>query len=93
MTLLLSRNCSRTQAAGIYGVTFFLRGRWRMVWVDSYFPCCRSSAGSAADAAAGEAAGEAAGWLPMYARSTGEHEAWLMVVEKVGSTHSRPTLS
>jgi len=27
------------EECGIYGVSFFVRGRWRMVWVDSYFPC------------------------------------------------------
>ena len=26
---------------GIYGVSFFVRGVWKMVWVDSYFPCYR----------------------------------------------------
>ena len=32
------------EEAGIYGVSFFLRGRWRMVWVDSYFPCYQAKA-------------------------------------------------
>jgi hypothetical protein len=27
------------ESAGIYGVTFKVDGKWRMVWVDSFFPC------------------------------------------------------
>ncbi|KAL1504086.1 hypothetical protein AB1Y20_010496 [Prymnesium parvum] len=63
------------EAAGIYGVTFFLRGRWRMVWVDSYFPCHRVDATP-------DGKGAAARWQPLFASSNGDREAWLMVVEK-----------
>jgi hypothetical protein len=27
------------ELAGIYGVTFKIDRKWRMVWVDSFFPC------------------------------------------------------
>jgi hypothetical protein len=42
--------------AGVYGVSFFVEGRWRMVWVDSFLPCV-----PVADAAPGDqrAAGSA----------------------------------
>lgn len=59
------------EAAGVYGVSFFVQGRWRMVWVDSFFPC-RSTVG---------ASGEPS-WEPIFARSSREREAWLMIVEK-----------
>ena len=26
---------------GVYGVSFWCDGSWRMVWVDGYFPCYR----------------------------------------------------
>ena len=55
--------------AGIYGVSLYMRGRWRMVWVDSYFPCVPAAPGSEE-------------WRPLYARSNGDREAWLMVIEK-----------
>ena len=51
------------------GVSFFVRGRWRMVWVDSYFPCVqRAEAGAGGG---GEGAAADAGWEPVYARSLG----------------------
>eukprot|EP00736_Rhodelphis_marinus_P011527 Rmarinus@m.1151 len=52
---------------GVYGVTFFVNGRWTMVWVDSAFPCRRSRSGS---------------WVPVYAYSKGLKEIWVMVIEK-----------
>ena len=72
------------EEAGIYGVSFFLRGRWRMVWVDSYFPCGPSPPRRAQslEAVGGGEGGAGGGWWPLYAHSTGEREAWLMVVEK-----------
>jgi hypothetical protein len=74
------------EAAGIYGVSFFLRGRWRMVWVDSYFPCHHVGglAGSGGGRHVTDCGGGGGGtWQPVFARSSGvHHEAWLMVVEK-----------
>ena len=57
------------EPAGIYGVSFFVRGRWRMVWVDSYFPCERLTP-AACDGAHGEGDKPSAG-----DDAHGEHEA------------------
>jgi len=80
------------EAAGIYGVTFFIRGRWRMVWIDSYFPCVpcgdASDDSDSADPSpplvgrlrSADLRGQR--WEPLFAQSSGVREAWLMVVEK-----------
>ena len=58
------------EAAGIFGVSFFVDGKWAMVWVDSYFPCFVSN----------DAHGSRP--RPIYAVSHSHKEIWPMVVEK-----------
>ena len=68
------------EAAGIYGVSFFIRGKWRMVWVDSFFPC--SPQPPPPPPPQQQQQQEQRSWVPLFARSSGDREAWLMVVEK-----------
>ena len=92
------------EPAGIYGVSLFVNGRWRMVWVDGFFPCewcdddddddragsvggggCRRDRERDGQRLSGRTLdGDGGGgqWTPVFARSAGACEAWLMVVEK-----------
>lgn len=56
---------------GIYGVSFFINGKWQMIWVDSLFPCFKHKANS-----------HLRRWRPMFAHCADMKEIWIMVVEK-----------
>ena len=56
---------------GIYGVSFWIRGKWRMVWVDSYFPCYRPSSKSHRNK-----------HRLIFAGAMDQKEIWPLVVEK-----------
>jgi hypothetical protein len=58
-------------AAGCYGVSFWVQGAWQMVWVDGYFPCYTPINRHASMAP-----------KPVYAKSANRREIWPMVVEK-----------
>jgi hypothetical protein len=60
---------------GVYGVVLCVAGRWRMVYVDAFFPCCLHH-----DTHGGGGGG--GGWLPCYAGTSACGEVWPMVVEK-----------
>jgi len=53
---------------GIYGVSFWTAGGWCMVWVDSYFPCYRSS--------------KRGKYRLLFAGSVDQKEIWPLVIEK-----------
>ena len=57
--------------AGCYGVSFWVEGEWKMVWVDGYFPCYVSTDPHAR-----------APPRPLYGSSANRREIWPMVVEK-----------
>ena len=57
--------------AGCYGVSFWVGGEWKMVWVDGYFPCYVSTNPHAR-----------APPRPLYGSSANRREIWPMVVEK-----------
>ena len=56
---------------GIYGVSFWLRGKWRMIWVDAYFPCYRPSSHS-----------HRGKYRLIFAAASDRKEIWPLVVEK-----------
>ena len=56
---------------GIYGVSFWRDGRWRMTWVDQYFPCYRPSGKS-----------HSGKHKLIFASGEDHKETWPMVVEK-----------
>eukprot|EP00957_Ditylum_brightwellii_P083816 6370986-Ditylum_brightwellii.AAC.1 len=56
---------------GIYGVSLWRRGKWRMTWVDSYFPCYRPSSKS-----------HRGKYRLVFAGATDGKEIWPLVVEK-----------
>lgn len=58
-------------ATGCYGVSFWVHGRWQMVWVDSFFPCYTPINKHSSTAP-----------KPIYAASNNRREIWPMVVEK-----------
>lgn len=62
------------QDVGLYGVKFFVNGRWVTVIVDDYFPCTQDYNGA---------------WQPIFAHSKdhdgsppGQVELWVMIFEK-----------
>mmetsp|Transcript_43064 Transcript_43064/g.131142 ORF Transcript_43064/g.131142 Transcript_43064/m.131142 type:complete len:516 (-) Transcript_43064:151-1698(-) len=57
---------------GIYGVSFWNGGKWRMTWVDSYFPCYRPSANKS----------RGGKHRLIFAGATDRKEIWPLVVEK-----------
>lgn len=59
------------EAQGIYGVTLWRRGKWRMTWVDGYFPCYRPSAKS-----------HRGKHRLVFAGASDGKEIWTLVVEK-----------
>lgn len=56
---------------GIYGVSLWRRGRWRMTWVDSFFPCYRPSSKT-----------HRGKHRLIFAGATDRKEIWPLVVEK-----------
>jgi hypothetical protein len=59
--------------AGVYGVSLWLDGRWRMVWVDAFFPCYAPKA---------EAGRRRQAWRLIFAATADHKQIWPMVVEK-----------
>lgn len=62
------------QDVGLYGVKFFVNGRWATVIVDDYFPCTQDANGA---------------WQPIFAKSKTHDgsppeqvELWVMIFEK-----------
>lgn len=60
----------RYEEQGIYGVSFWIHNQWRMVWVDSYFPCYRS------------ASKRGKKYRLLFAGSVDQKEIWPLVIEK-----------
>jgi hypothetical protein len=56
---------------GMYGVSFWQHGSWRMTWVDSYFPCYRPSGRT-----------HSGKHKLIFASGEDHKEIWPMVVEK-----------
>lgn len=56
---------------GIYGVTFWINGRWQMTWVDCYFPCYQPSSKS-----------HRGKYRLIFAGANDGKEIWPLVVEK-----------
>jgi len=56
---------------GIYGVSFYIRGKWRMIWVDSFFPCYRPKSSS-----------HRGKHRLIFAGASDRKELWPLVVEK-----------
>eukprot|EP00931_Biecheleriopsis_adriatica_P063394 TRINITY_DN38384_c0_g1_i1.p1 TRINITY_DN38384_c0_g1~~TRINITY_DN38384_c0_g1_i1.p1 ORF type:complete len:505 (-),score=102.91 TRINITY_DN38384_c0_g1_i1:299-1813(-) len=56
---------------GIYGVSFWVQGRWEMVWVDNEFPCYRPKKSS-----------HSGRWRLVFASCEDPNEIWPIVVEK-----------
>ena len=69
--LMLSVWC--TLCFGFYGVSLWLDGRWRMVWVDAFFPCYAPKA---------EAGRRRQAWRLIFAATADHKQIWPMVVEK-----------
>jgi len=57
---------------GIYGVTFWRRGKWKMTWVDGYFPCYQPSSKSS----------RRGKHRLIFAGASDGKEIWALVVEK-----------
>eukprot|EP00928_Gymnodinium_smaydae_P026843 TRINITY_DN20952_c0_g2_i1.p1 TRINITY_DN20952_c0_g2~~TRINITY_DN20952_c0_g2_i1.p1 ORF type:complete len:503 (+),score=97.59 TRINITY_DN20952_c0_g2_i1:100-1608(+) len=56
---------------GVYGVSFWVQGRWEMVWVDDQFPCYRPKAST-----------HSGRWRLVFASCEDPTEIWPLVVEK-----------
>ena len=67
--------------AGIYGVSLWLDGRWRMVWVDACVPCVVRE--MQLPAGKGTGRGRAVKrFRPLFARLKDTKEIWTLLVEK-----------
>lgn len=58
---------------GIYGVSFWVGGKWRMIWVDGYFPCYKTRSRSGRGKKK---------YRLLFAKPTDRKEIWPLVVEK-----------
>jgi hypothetical protein len=70
---------------GIYGVSFFVEGRWRMVWVDAYFPCTAKPLAVVRTSSHHRGSTTLPSrqlWRPLFARMKDTKEIWSLVVEK-----------
>jgi hypothetical protein len=59
------------EAQGIYGATFFVDGKWSIVWTDSYFPCYPPLTGVVTERA-----------RTLFPSITDQREIWTLVIEK-----------
>jgi hypothetical protein len=75
--------------AGIYGVTFWADGRWRMVWVDAYVPCTSKELSLGSDRMMNGRSMNSTGrgravkrFRPLFAKMKDTKEIWTLLVEK-----------
>lgn len=74
---------------GIYGVTFWADGRWRMVWVDAYVPCTSKELSLGSDRmmngrsmASANRGRTVKRFRPLFAKMKDTKEIWTLLVEK-----------
>jgi hypothetical protein len=75
--------------AGIYGVSLWVDGRWRMVWVDAYVPCTSRELSLGSDRMMNgrsmQGTGRARAMIrcrPLFAKMKDTKEIWTLLVEK-----------
>eukprot|EP01043_Picozoa_sp_COSAG02_P020373 COSAG02_NODE_1004_length_15275_cov_11.955917_7_plen_394_part_00 len=75
--------------AGIYGVSFWVDGRWRMVWVDAYVPCTSRELSMGSDRMMNGRSMQSTGraravkrFRPLFAKMKDTKEIWILLVEK-----------